>query len=98
MLKVSEDGQTVYFVADGRANDVRISRVDYLDGFYDTERLWYCSVMEDCALQIVTDIPEGMPELKLSYRDAAGEHELYLSQSGVDGSFIFVDGSIEAVG
>jgi hypothetical protein len=54
--------------------------------------------MEDCALQIVTDIPEGMPELKLSYRDATGEHELYLSQSGVDGSFIFVDGSIEAVG
>ena len=98
MLKVSEDGQTVYFVADGRANDVRISRVDYLNGFYDTERLWYCSVMEDCALQIVTHIPEGMPELKLSYRDAAGEHELYLSQSGVDGSFIFVDGSIEAVG
>ena len=98
MLKVSEDGQTVYFVADGRANDVRISRVDYLNGFYDTERLWYCSVMEDCALQIVTDIPEGMPELKLSYRDATGEHELYLSQSGVDGSFIFVDGSIEAVG
>lgn len=98
MLKVSEGGQTVYFVADGRANDVRIARVDYLDGFYDTERLWYCSAMEDCAIQIVTDIPEGMPELKLSYRDAAGEHELYLSQSGEDGSLIFVDGSIEAVG
>lgn len=98
MLRVSEDGQTVYFVADGRANDVRISRVDYADGFYDTERLWYCNVMEDCALQIVTGIPEGMPELKLSYRDADGEHELYLAQSGEDGSLLFVDGSIEAVG
>lgn len=98
MLKLQEDGQTVYLVAEGKARDVRISRVDYADGFYETERLWYCSEMEDCVLQLVTAIPEGMPELKLSYSDLSGEHVFYLSQSGVDGSLILVDEGIEAVG
>lgn len=98
MLRLQDDGQALYLVADGAAYNVRISCVDYTDGFFETERLWYCSVMEDCAVQLVTNVPEGMPELKLSYTDANGEHELYLSQSGEDGSFILVDGSIEAVG
>ena len=99
MLKFHDEGQALYLVVDGQANNVCISRVDYTDHFYVTERLWFCSVMEDCALQLVTDIPEGMPELKLSYTDAEGEHELYLSQSGEDGSLLLVDGSsIEAVG
>lgn len=98
MLKFHDDGQALYLVVDGQASNVSISRVDYTDHFYVTERLWFCSVMEDCALQLLTNIPEGMPELKLSYTDAEGEHELYLSQSGEDGSFILVDGSIEAVG
>ena len=98
MLRLQDDGQALYMVADGAAHNVRISRVDYTDGFFETERLWHCSVMEDCVLQLVTSVPEGMPELKLGYTDADGEHELYLSQSGEDGSFILVDGSIEAVG
>ena len=98
MIKLQEDGQTVYLVAEGKASDVRISRVDYAAGFYETERLWHCSEMEDCALQLVTSIPEGMPELKLSYSDAKGEHVFYLSQSGVDGSLVLVGEGIEAVG
>ena len=98
MLKFHDDGQALYLVLDGQASNVCISRVDYTDHFYVTERLWFCSTMEDCALQLLANVPEGMPELKLSYTDAAGEHELYLSQSGEDGSFILVDGSIEAVG
>ena len=98
ILKFQDDGEALYLVAEGMAHNVRISRVDYIDGFFETERLWYCSTMEDCALQLLTNVPEGMPELKLSYTDADGEHELYLSQSGEDGSFLLVDGSIEAVG
>lgn len=98
MLRLREDGLTFYLIADGKASDVRISHVDYAEGFFETERLWYCSAMENCGLQLVTGVPEGMPELKLSYRDANGEHVFYLSQSGVDGSYILVDDSIEAVG
>lgn len=98
MLRLSDDGQAVYLVSEGEAYDVRLARVDYSDRFYETEQLWQCSSMDNCALQLITLIPEGMPELKISYKDAAGEHTLYLSQSGVDGSLILVDDGIEAVG
>jgi len=98
MVKIHEQGEGLYLVADGTAKDVRLTSVDYIDAFYETAQLWYCSSMENCAVQLVTLIPEGMPELKLSYRDSAGEHSLYLSQSGEDGSIILVDDSIEAVG
>lgn len=98
MLRLSDAGQSIYLVADGAVRDVRLARVDYADRFYETEHLWYCSAMNDCALQLDTLVPEGMPELKISYTDADGEHVLYLSQSGVDGAYILVDDSIEAVG
>ena len=98
MVKLDEAGQAIYLVAEGSARNVRLTAVDYTDAFYETGCLWYCSEMNDCAVQLLTNIPEGMPDLKLSYVDSNGEHELYLSQSGEDGSFILVDGSIEAVG
>ncbi len=98
MVRMHEEGEGLYLVADGVAKDVRLASVDYTDAFYETAKLWYCSSMDNCAVQLVTLIPEGMPELKISYRDADGEHSLYLSQSGEDGSFILVDDSIEAVG
>lgn len=98
MLKIYDDGQAIYLIADGLARNVRITAVDYADTFYETERIWYCSVMNDCAVQLVTIVPEGMPDLKISYTDASGEHNLYLSQSGLDGSLLLVDEGIEAVG
>ena len=98
MLRLHEDGQTIYLVAEGAVRNVRLTRVEYFDRFYETEQLWHCSEMNNCVLQLVTLVPEGMPELKISYEDANGKHEFYLSQSGVDGSFILVDGSVEAVG
>ena len=98
MLRIDEDGQSIYLAAEGTVRNVRLARVDYTDRFYETETLWQCSIMCDCALQLVTNVPEGMPELKISYSDAGGEHVFYLSQSGLDGSFILVDDSIEAVG
>ncbi len=98
MVKIHEEGEGIYLVADGVAKEVRLATVDYTDAFYETAQLWYCSSMENCAVQLVTLIPEGMPELKISYRDAQGEHSLYLSQSGEDGSLMLVDDSIEAVG
>ena len=98
MLRLSDDGQALYLVAEGTAKNVRLAKVDYADRFYETETLWHCSNMTNCVLQLVTNVPEGMPELKISYCDAAGEHVYYLSQSGIDGSFILVGDNIEAVG
>ena len=98
MVKVHDDGQGVYLVSDGIARNVRITKGVYSEQFYETSQLWYCSIMDNCAVQLVTRIPEGMPDLKISYADQNGEHSFYVSQSGVDGSIILVDDSIEAVG
>jgi hypothetical protein len=54
--------------------------------------------MTDCAIQLVTLIPEGMPNIKISYTDAQGEHSMLLTQSGEDGSIILVNDDIQAVG
>ena len=55
--------------------------------------------MENCAVQVSTWIPDGMPNLKLSYRNSEGLQNFYLTQSGEDGSLILMPGdSIEAVG
>ena len=55
--------------------------------------------MNDCILQLDTVIPDGMPDLMVSYSDENGEsHRLLLTQSGEDGSYILTGDNIEAVG
>ena len=99
MLKVFKDGQTVYLEAEGKVEDVRISTVSYSYFFYDIAQLWSCSEMENSALQLITVIPDGMPNLKISWRSAGGEQACYLTQSGEDGSLILLPvGDVEAVG
>lgn len=98
-VTVDAEGEQLCLVTDGIVYDVRLSSVSYMDRFYETAQLWACSYMKDCILQLDVVIPEGMPNLMLSYSDGAGEHHsLLLTQSGEDGSFILVDDDIEAVG
>lgn len=98
MVKISDTGAALYLVVNGAAHDVRLTSVQYSDVFYETAQLWSCSVMRDCAVQIQTDIPDGMPNLKISYRTQDGLKSLYLTMSGEDGSLILMDGSIRPVG
>lgn len=98
MLRAFESGQTVYLAAEGTLSDVSIARVEYSGGFYETAQLWSCSEMENAAVQLVTVIPDGMPNLRITWRDASGVQTRYLSQSGLDGSLILADADIEAVG
>ena len=77
---------------------MRLTSVEYAGAFYETAQLWSCSLMRDCALQLETVIPDGMPNLKISYRAMDGLKNLYLTQSGEDGSLILMDDSIEAIG
>jgi len=98
MVKLGEDGTTLYLLVNGTARDVRLTQVAYSGVFYETAQLWSRSIMHDCAVQISTVIPEGMPNLKISYRAADGLKHLYLTESGEDGSLILADDSIEAVG
>ena len=99
MLKVFDGGQTVYLVAEGEVSDVHITSVAYSAFFHDVTQLWSCSAMNDAALQLVTVIPDGMPNLKISWRTAQGEQACYLTQSGEDGSLILLPvETVEAVG
>lgn len=99
MLKVSGEGQTVYLEAEGEVRDVKITSVAYSGYFYDLAQLWSCSGLKDSALQLVTDIPDGMPNLKITWRDADGQQARYLTQSGEDGTLILMPvDSVEAVG
>lgn len=94
-----ENGEELCISVKGTAYDVKLSAVDYTDQFFETAQLWYASYMSDSALQVLTVVPEGMPNLMISYNDAQGEnHRMLISQSGEDGSLLLVDDSIEAVG
>lgn len=96
-LVADEDGQQLYLIADGSVYNVRISKGDYSQSFYETAQLWACSSMENCAIQLVAVIPDGLPELEISYDGAGGKHILYLTHSGEDGSVILTE-TVEAVG
>ena len=99
MINVDENGRTFYVVIDGIAGQLKLAGVQYADSFYETAEYWYCSYAENCALQISAIIPEGMPNLMLSYTDESGmQHNILISESGADGSLIITDDSIEAVG
>ena len=98
-VQVNPDGQQLALVAEGQIYDVRISRVYYVDRFYEDAQLWAASTLKDCAIQLQTVVPEGMPDLLISYYTADGQRfGKLLSQSGVDGSFLLVDDDIHAVG
>ena len=98
-IVADESGEELCIEISGTAYDVRISSVNYTDRFYETERLWYASRMSDCAIQLLTVLPEGVPNRMVSYTDAQGVvHRLLISQSGEDGSVQLVSDEIEALG
>lgn len=93
------DGQQLALAVEGRVYDLRISRVLYADRFYEQAQLWAASTLENCALQLQTVVPEGIPNLMITYYTADGRrHGKLISQSGLDGSFLLVDDNIQPVG
>ena len=98
-VAVNETGTELALVVQGSVYQVKLSKVDYVNAFYESERLWACSEMKDCALQLLADIPD-VPNLMLSFTDGSGStHELLITMSGEDGSLILVDkNSLQAQG
>ncbi|MGN0982674.1 MAG: DUF3298 domain-containing protein [Candidatus Limivicinus sp.] len=96
-LDVDAEGESLYLIVRGSVKNLRIAKGEYVNSFYATEELWNCSSMDNCALQLQYLIPEGMPNLRISYDDETGSHSFFLSHSGADGSVILTD-AVEAVG
>lgn len=96
-LDVDNEGESLYLIVRGSVKNLSIAKGEYVNSFYVTEELWNCASMDNCALQLRCLIPEGMPNLRVSYDDAEGSHSYYLSHSGLDGSALLID-TVEAVG
>lgn len=99
-VAVDPEGTELCLTANGTIYDVTVVSVDYVnEGFYETAQHWNCSYMHDCSIQLVTILPEGMPNVMIRYTSADGSnHNLLITQSGEDGSLILTDDSITAVG
>lgn len=89
-------GTCVTFTASGTVEDVALNAVTYLE-YSNACRidgtLWYAGHLSDGeSFCVQTWIPDVVPNLALSWRDAGGEHMKYIFQSGMDGSLILMDG------
>ena len=99
---IDPEGEELCLTVSGTVYDLTVVSVGYISddvGFYETAQHWSCSYMHDASLQIVTVLPEGMPDVMIRYTDAAGTtHSVVVTQSGEDGSLILVDDDIQAIG
>ena len=95
-LVVGQEGAEFYLVAQGSVSSLTVTEGDYADKFYPSSTLWSCSALEDGALQMVCPLPEGMPEIQISYRNDQGQQQFYLTVDG-EGSPTLTD-TVEAVG
>lgn len=89
-------GACVTFTASGTVEDIELNAVTYLEysNLYRVDgTLWYAELLSDGeSVCVQTWIPDVMPNLAISWRDSEGEHIKYISQSGMDGSLILMDG------
>ena len=96
-VSASHEGETYCVTAEGAVYDVRISTVQYSNSFYETALLWYASHMSGCAIQLQALLPDGMPDLMISYTSGGERHSVLLTH-GEEGGPALVDDTIEAVG
>ena len=101
-VTVQPDGDDLLLTVSGTIYDVEIATVHYIDdgiGFYEVAEHWACSYLHESAIQLVTVVPDGMPNLMIRFSTADGTaHKLLLSQSGEDGGLMLTDTDIVAVG
>lgn len=97
-VTLDAEGQEYCLRADGAVYDVTISSGMYSEQFYKNMDLWYANLLSDSAVQLQLTLPEGLPNLMISYRDSAGEsHELFIT--GSEGNIQLTDPTgVQAVG
>ena len=93
-VQTDEVGRELCLAADGTVYAVELVKVLLTDHVTEEGQLWYGSELSDAAIQLVTDIPDGMPNLLLRYTDASGmSYRKLLTESGEDGHLILLDES-----
>lgn len=86
---IDPSGTSMVFTTSETLKNVRLMGVSYNGELFDEGLIYYDkeSFTPEDAILITTVIPEGMPDLLLSYTDGNGNQKnYYISQSGVDGT------------
>ncbi len=91
LIDLSDDGEEIAVFSEGPVYDVQISRADYAGKFFESEKLWYCNILDSCAVQIRAVIPEGVPNLMVTCSDAAGsQKQAVISWNGDTGAIVLI--------
>lgn len=93
-----DSGESCLLVCEGWATDLSIESVYFVDRFYPGRQMWFCGSFRNAALQMVILFPGDLPNCMLRYRDAEGEHELLIGQSGYDGSVLLTENDFSVQG
>jgi len=92
---LSQTGRAFSLTAGGTIYDVALSCVDSSDGLEFTTvgtRLYFSELSDGQTVGVQAVIPEGMPNLCISWRNADGTAQSRLiSESGKDGSLLLID-------
>lgn len=96
---VDENGQDYCLKAQGTVYDVSISTgVIQQEQFYTVKNIWYAGRLSDSAVQLQLILPEGLPNLMISYRDAGGESRSIFVSGNESGVHLTDLSSIHTVG
>ena len=84
LLENDSFGDSCFLCFSGEAADVRLSSVIYYDQWYEKQQLWYCSRMNNEALQLMISQPTPDSTIKLTYHSGGQSFEklLWLDPSG----------------
>jgi hypothetical protein len=95
-IAIDKDGQKFTLSAKGDIFDVKLSAIEFSEGaddFIENGAYLYFSALADGqSIGVQSVIPEGMPNLMVSWRNADGTASRRLiSQSGKDGSMLLIE-------
>lgn|GEM_PF-638395 len=88
---IDASGTSMVFTSTGTLKNVRLIGVNYNDGVFEEGLIYYTkeTFTSEDAILITATIPEGTPNLLISYVDGDGnQHNYHIYRSGVDGSLI----------
>ena len=93
LLVIGEGGETTLLICEGELTDLEVSTCStgYDNRFYPDRELYYCGRIKDAAIQMALLMQGDLPDTMIRYRDGNGEHELLISLSGEDGSYLLTE-------
>lgn len=95
---VGDGGEALLLRVDGEVKDFSLWTVTFTDRFDTEGELFFCGSLRNCAIQLSLLIQDDLPSTMLRYRDATGEHEYLIAQSGENGSYILTENRVSAQG